>query len=114
MYFIAKEMIQLKNKYVKIVAIILPILVAVICLIQMVKNDNQSFLAVPMEYSFTGEYSYDGQNWYPYSEDSDISALDGEMIVKGHFDYDTHAHHSHASHAHAHLPARGAPCPIVN
>ena len=88
MYFIAKEMIQLKNKYVKIVAIILPILVAVICLIQMVKNDNQSFLAVPMEYSFTGEYSYDGQNWYPYSEDSDISALDGEMIVKGHFDSD--------------------------
>ena len=78
----------LKNKYIRLAAIILPILVAVICLVQMVKNDNQSFLAVPMEYSFTGEYSYDGQNWYPYSEDSDISALDGDMIVKGHFDSD--------------------------
>lgn len=78
----------LKNRYVRMAAVILPILVAVICLVQMVKNDNQSFLAVPMEYSFTGEYSYDGQNWYPYSEDGDISAFDGEMIVKGHFDSD--------------------------
>ena len=78
----------MKNRYIRLAAVILPILVAVICLVQMVKNDNQSFLAVPMEYSFIGEYSYDGQNWYPYSEDSDISALDGDMIVKGHFDYD--------------------------
>ena len=45
-------------------------------------------MPVPKEYIFTGEYSYDGENWYPYNEDSDISALKGDLVVKGHMDSD--------------------------
>ena len=45
-------------------------------------------MPVPKEYFFAGEYSYDGENWYPYSEESEISALKGELVVKGHFDSD--------------------------
>lgn len=74
------------NKYVKIAAIILPILLAIICLMQMIKSNNQAMMPVPKEYVFTGEYSYDGENWYPYNEDSDLSALEGDLIVKGHLD----------------------------
>lgn len=79
---------KLSNKYVKLAVIILPILVAVICLAQMVKINNQAFMPVPKEYVFTGEYSYDGEHWYPYNEDSDISALEGNLVVRGHFDSD--------------------------
>ena len=78
----------MKNKYIKMAAVILPILIAVICLGQMVKNNNQSNMPIPKKYVFTGEYSYDGTNWYPYSEDSEISALDGDIIIKGHLDSD--------------------------
>ena len=67
---------------------ILPILAAVICLAQMVKNNNQAFMPIPKEYEFIGEYSYDGENWYPYNKDSDISAFEGDLIVKGHMDSD--------------------------
>ena len=81
-------MIRSRNKYIKIFSIILPVLLAMICLIKMIKDDNQAGMPVPREYVFTGEYSYDGINWYPYDENSDLSALEGDVIVKGHLDAD--------------------------
>ena len=78
----------MNKKYIGLARVILPILIAVIGLGQMVKNNNQAIMPVPKEYIFTGEYSYDGENWYPYNEDSDISALEGDMVVKGHLDSD--------------------------
>jgi len=66
----------------------MPVLLAVICLVLVVRNDNQASMPIPMNLTFTGEYSYDGENWYPYNENSDMSALDGEVIVRGHFDVD--------------------------
>ena len=78
----------MKNIYVKIAAVILPILIAIICLGQVVKNNNQAYMPVPKEYVFTGEYSYDGENWHAYNEDSELSALKGDVIVKGHLDSD--------------------------
>ena len=75
-------------KYIRLAAIVLPILLAIICLAQVVKNNNQAFMPIPREYVFSGEYSYDGEHWYPYSENSDISALEGDLVVKGHLDAD--------------------------
>ncbi len=66
----------------------MPILLAVICLVLVVRNDNQASMPIPMGLTFTGEFSYDGENWYPYNEDSDMSALDGEVTVRGDFDVD--------------------------
>lgn len=76
----------MENKYIKFVVILIPILLAAIALVQVVKNNNQAFMPVPREICFSGEYSYDGENWYPYSEKSDISALKGDVRLKGHFD----------------------------
>jgi len=78
----------MSNKYTKITAIIMPVLLAAICLILVVRNDNQASMPIPRNLTFTGEFSYDGENWYPYNEGSDISALDGDVIVRGHFDGD--------------------------
>ena len=79
---------SLENKYIRRAAIILPILIAIICLTQMVKNNNQATMPIPKEMGFIGEYSYDGENWYPYDEMSDVSALEGSLLVRGHFDSD--------------------------
>lgn len=79
---------RLNNKYIKIAAIILPVLLAFICLVFVVRNDNQASMPIPRNLTFMGEYSYDGENWYPYNEDSAISALDGDITVRGHFDID--------------------------
>ena len=76
----------MKNKYIKTAAIIIPLLLALICLIVVVKNDNQASMPVPMNLVFTGEYSYDGDTWYEYNEECDMSALAGDVIIKGHFD----------------------------
>jgi hypothetical protein len=78
----------LNNKYIKITAIILPILLAAICLISVIRKNNQAFMPVPLNLTFTGEFSYDRENWYPCNEDSDISALDGDLAIRGHFDVD--------------------------
>ena len=76
----------MNNKYIKTAVIIIPILMAAICLTLAVRNDNQASMPIPMSLTFTGEYSYEGDNWYPYNKDSDMSALDGDVTVKGHFD----------------------------
>ena len=78
----------MNNKYIKIAAIIMPVLLAVICLVLVVRNDNQASMPIPMNLTFTGEFSYDGENWQPYNEDSDMSALNGDVTVRGHFDVD--------------------------
>lgn len=79
---------QWKNKYSKIITSILPILLALICLLQVVKNNNQSFMPIPKEYTFLGEYSYDGEHWYPYNEESNLSAYEGDVVLKGYLDSD--------------------------
>ena len=78
----------MNNKYIRLTTVILPILLAVICLACVVRNNNQASMPIPKEIVFNGEYSYDGENWHPYSKDSAMSALDGDIIVRGHFDTD--------------------------
>ena len=67
---------------------IMPVLLALICLIVVVKNNNQASMPIPRALIFAGEYSYDGENWYSYDENSAISALEGDLTVRGHFDVD--------------------------
>ena len=45
-------------------------------------------MPVPKEYVFVGEYSFDGTNWYPYNANTELSALEGDVVVKGHLDSD--------------------------
>ena len=66
---------------------ILPILLTVICLVLVVKDNNQARMPIPKAFNFSGEYSYDGENWYLYNEESDISAFDGDIVVRGHLDF---------------------------
>ena len=78
----------MNNRYIKIAIMIMPVLLAFTCLVCVVRNHNQASMPIPRALTFTGEYSYDGENWYPYDENSDLSAVDGDLTVRGHFDED--------------------------
>ena len=83
-----RNWLKVNRKYIRVIWFTILILLAVICLARVVKNNNQASMPIPMKIAFDGEYSYDGENWYSYSKDSAISALDGDVIVRGHFDTD--------------------------
>lgn len=79
----------MNKKYIKLLSILLPILLGIICIALVIKNNNQAGMPVPKEIAFVGEYSYDGVSWFPYEEGADISALEGDIILRGHLDSDT-------------------------
>ena len=68
--------------------IIMLILLAVICMAKVVKNDNQASMPIPLKLSFSGKYSYDKEKWIKYNKESDMSALKGDIVIKGHLDED--------------------------
>ena len=76
---------KLKGRHLEYIAFILPLLLALICLLSVTINHHQASLAIPMPQEFIGEYSYDGENWQPLTEESDISALKGDLYLRGTF-----------------------------
>lgn len=68
-----------------ILPIVIPLFAAVLCMGAVLSRNNQASLSVPLPVQVSGEYSYDGQTWLPLQEESGISALDGDLMVRGHF-----------------------------
>lgn len=76
---------KLKNKIIESIVLVLPLLLALVCLVYVSIGSQQASLPVPMPQEFIGEYSYDGENWQELTEEADISALDGDLLLRGHF-----------------------------
>jgi hypothetical protein len=52
-------------------------------------NTYQSSLAVPLPLNFEGEYGFDGgESWQVLAASSDLSADQGDLLLRGHFDAD--------------------------
>ena len=66
---------KIKKQYVEYAGFVLPLLLALICLLSAAINNHQAMLPIPMPQEFIGEYSYDGEHWQTLTEESDISAL---------------------------------------
>ena len=45
----------------------------------------QAAMAIPMPQSFLGEYSYDGETWCSLEQESDLSAVNRDLYLRGHF-----------------------------
>ena len=43
----------------------------------------QASMPIPMPQSFLGEYSYDGINWNQLESSADVSALKGDLFLRG-------------------------------
>ena len=76
---------KIKKEHFEYIGFVLPLLLAVVCLISVTTNHHQSFLAIPMPQEFIGDYSYDGETWQPLTEESDLSALKGDLYLRGTF-----------------------------
>lgn len=79
----------LKKLYSTNLELFLPFAVLLIGLLIMAASKPiviQSTSPVPMPQVFAGEYSYDNQNWYPLEAASDLSALNGDLYLRGHFE----------------------------
>ena len=76
---------KVKNKIMEYIMLVLPLLLAVVCIASVSIGSQQASLPVPMPQEFIGEYSYDGENWQAITENADISALDGDLFLRGHF-----------------------------
>ena len=50
----------------------------------------QAMMPVPMPQSFLGEYSYDGENWRPLEANTDLSAKNEDLYLRGHFEREIH------------------------
>lgn len=62
-----------------------PLLLAAVCLLVMVLGNTQAMIAKPSQQPFYGEYSQDGGAWTPLDDVDHLSALEGDLILRGHF-----------------------------
>ena len=62
------------------------VLLSLVCLLRVSISSNQARLSSPIPLDFSGEYSYDGENWLPLTEDADLSPSHGSVTLRGHFD----------------------------
>ena len=76
---------KIKKRWFESIGFVLPLLLALICLLSVTLNNHQAMLPIPMPQEFIGEYSYDGENWHTLTEESDISALKGDLYLRGTF-----------------------------
>ena len=64
------------------------LLASTICMANLLLHNYQAVAAIVLPTVFEGEYSQNGGEWLPFSEDVDLSALEGSVILKGHFNHD--------------------------
>ena len=75
-----------RNTIIAILEQILPVILAVVCVLVMTINTHQSLLAIPLPLNFEGEYSFDGgENWQVLTASSNLSANQGDLLLRGHF-----------------------------
>lgn len=64
------------------------LLISIICMVNLLLNNNQAMAASILPTEFEGVYSQNGGEWMPFSDDVDLSALEGDIILKGHLEHD--------------------------
>ena len=80
---------QRKHAVTALLEQLLPIVLALICILVMTINTNQSHLAIPLPLNFEGEYSFDdGESWQVLTASSDLCTNQGDLLLRGHFDED--------------------------
>lgn len=74
-----------KNK-INLILYILIFLLTGLVIFAVCKKSNQAIPAISVQLKFVGQYSYNGEEWQTLSEDTDLSAFDGDLTLRGRFD----------------------------
>ena len=78
-----------KHTILRVLEQLLPVILAVVCVLVMTVNTRQSMLAIPFPLDFEGDYSFDGgESWLPLTDGSDLSTTQGDLLLRGHFNED--------------------------
>ena len=76
-----------KNTIIAILEQLLPVVLALACIAVMTISTNQALMAIPLPLNYEGEYSFDGgETWQALAASSDLSADQGDLLLRGHFD----------------------------
>ena len=75
----------MKKRVWTIIGFVLPLMLAVICMLPAFFDNHQAMMGIPLKPTFNGEYSRDGVHWYPLTEENVISATEGDLYVRGYF-----------------------------
>ena len=75
-----------EKKYQYGIALGILICLAVLAMAMMVHRSTQATSSFPIPVNFTGEYSQNGGDWQPLTPDTKINALNGDLVLRGHFD----------------------------
>lgn len=76
------------KKLLPLISIFAVGVLAAICIFIALSENNQAFMPILRPIELTGEYSYDGENWYPYDKNTELSTEHSQVIVKGHLNMD--------------------------
>ena len=75
------------NKAIAILEQLLPVVIALVCILVMTGNTYQAVMAIPLPLNFEGTYSFDnGQTWQTLTDSSNLSTGQGDLLLRGHFD----------------------------
>ena len=80
---------DIRKRYHRYIALLLPLAAILLGILIMGLRrpiSVQASMPIPMPQSFLGEYSYDGANWYPLEADTDLSARNQDLYLRGHFE----------------------------
>lgn len=50
------------------------------------RQSNQAVMSIPMSFQFVGEYSQNGEDWQTLSGETDLSAYDGDLMLRAKFE----------------------------
>lgn len=76
---------KLHKNCFKYIGFALPLLLAIVCIVTVTLGTHQARMPIPMPQEFIGEYSRDGVNWQQLTSNAEISALEGDLFLRGHF-----------------------------
>ena len=75
---------QRKHTVIALLEQLLPVVLAVVCVLIMAFGSYQSYMTVPCPLEFMGEYSFDGgESWQTLTDASDLSVKQGDLLTVG-------------------------------
>ena len=76
----------MKKSMINLILYILLFLFVGFVIFAVCKQTSQPFFAMSLQLKFVGEYSQSGGEWQTLKEDTDLSAFDGDLTLRGRFD----------------------------
>lgn len=75
----------MKKIPVNFILYLIMFLAAGILVLSVSHRSTQAAMSLPMPVYFTGEYSQDGGEWQSFDTDTELSAYDGDVVLRGRF-----------------------------